>query len=180
MMAYSLFAGQIRICHGPLVLAALAARRAEDDGASHLLLFNDADGGVVDLDVRGDAVDIAARYYEVASSRPRGRPKLGVVAKDVTLLPDHWAWLSSQPGGASVTLRKLVLAAMRGNHVSDSKRAAQDKTYRFLAAIAGDLPNFEIARRALFAGDTPAFTATLSHWPADISRYAHTLLADGF
>jgi uncharacterized protein len=102
---------------------------------------------------------------------------LGVVAKEITLLPDQWDWLGRQPGGASVTLRKLLLAAMRGGSAATIKRAAQERCYRFLAAMAGDLPQFKAASRTLFAGDTIGFEAVLDGWPKDVSDFALRLKA---
>lgn len=102
-----------------------------------------------------------------------GRPKLGVVSREVTLLPRHWDWLSAQPGGASVTLRKLVEAARRENSGKDRTRRAQEITYRFMNAVGGDLPGYEEALRALYAPDAERFAALLADWPADIRE--HTL-----
>ena len=104
--------------------------------------------------------------------RGRGRPRLGVVAREVTLLPSHWDWLNAQPGGASVALRKLVDAARRTSGDRDRVRAAQESTYRFISAIAGNLPGFEEATRALFAYDRRRFGDLISGWPQDIRDYA--------
>jgi uncharacterized protein len=177
---YTVFAQNNRCAQGPLAIAALAARRAQDDGLHPVLVFSDADGRVVDLDLRGDAVEIAARYHQAAPVRPRGRPKLGVVAREVTLLPKQWNWLAGQPGGASVSLRKLVLAAQRGTAPAESRRAQQESCYRFLSAMAGDLPGFEAATRALFAGSKQDFEAILAGWPVDVRAYAQRLSADSF
>jgi hypothetical protein len=113
-----------------------------------------------------------------AAPRSRGRPQLGVVAREVTLLPRHWEWLATQSGGASAALRRLVEAARREADPRDAARKAQERTYRFLTAIAGDLPRYEDALRALFAGQAPAFEAALAGWPHDIATHA-TLLARG-
>jgi uncharacterized protein len=145
-----------------------------------MLVFNDQDGAVIDLDLRGDSVDVAARYHVPTVPRPRGRPKLGVVAREVTLLPNQWDWLSRQPGGASVALRKLLLAAMRSPSNADDTRGAQERCYRFMAAIAGDLPQFEAASRALFACDASSFKAAMANWPNDIATYAAQLSAGAF
>ena len=107
---------------------------------------------------------------ETAAPEPRGRgrPKLGVVAREVTLLPRHWEWLGAQPGGASVALRKLVDAARRANGDPDRSRAARDAAYHFMSAMAGNLPGFEEASRALFADDRRRFAALIAGWPGDI------------
>ena len=104
-----------------------------------------------------------------------GRPKLGVVAREVTLLPRHWAWLSSQPGGASVALRKLVEQARKDSQSQDQRRLSQEATYRFMSAMAGCLEGFEEAARALFAADRPRFEALTAPWPQDIQIHLQHL-----
>jgi hypothetical protein len=98
-----------------------------------------------------------------------------VVAREVTLLPRHWEWLGSQPGGASVVLRKLVDEARRKNADRDERRKAQERAYHFMSAMAGDLAGFEEATRALFAGDAATFDARMATWPSDIRRHAQWL-----
>ena len=110
----------------------------------------------------------------------RGRPQLGVVAREVTLLPRHWEWLGLQPGGASVALRKLVEEARRTHGSQDAARAAQERTYRFLGPIAGHLPGYEEALRALFGRKGGAFDTVTASWPADIYNYAKKLSHDAF
>lgn len=105
------------------------------------------------------------------SARGRGRPKLGVVAREVTLLPRHWEWLNQQPGGASVALRKLVEEAKRANLYKDERRAAQDSTYKFMSAMAGNLVGFEEATRALFASSASRFYQHIEDWPPDIAAH---------
>lgn len=112
--------------------------------------------------------------------RPPGRPKLGVVGREVTLLPRHWEWLGRQPGGASVTLRKLVEQARKANYAKDRVRHAQEVAYRFMSAIAGNEPGFEEASRALFAGDCDRFEEHSRSWPPDVRAYAMKLAADVF
>ncbi len=109
--------------------------------------------------------------------RGRGRPKLGVVAREVTLLPRHWDWLGSQPGGASVALRRLVEAARRANQATDTKRQAQESAYRFITALAGDLPDYEEAVRMLFAQNRAGFDMASAAWPADVRNHARKLAA---
>jgi hypothetical protein len=133
------------------------------------LVFEDATGRQVDLDLRGTTPPAPP---EAAEPRGRGRPRLGVIAREVTLLPSHWDWLNSQPGGASVALRKLVDSARRSSGDHDRVRAAQESTYRFISAIAGNLPGFEEASRALFAYDRRRFSDLIAAWPEDIRDYA--------
>jgi hypothetical protein len=111
--------------------------------------------------------------------RGPGRPKLGVVAREVTLLPRHWEWLNAQPGGASVALRKLVEEARRQNGEKDRVRRARETAYRFMAAMAGNYESFEEAARALFAGDRPRFATMIAAWPQDIRDHATKLAAEG-
>jgi uncharacterized protein len=103
-----------------------------------------------------------------------------VVAREVTLLPRHWDWLAGQPGGASVTLRKLVEQARKDNEGKDRLRRAREAAYRFLSAMAGNLPGFEEAARALFAGDRDRFAAIVAPWPQDVREHAVKLAARGF
>ncbi|MEI9815170.1 MAG: DUF2239 family protein [Acidobacteriota bacterium] len=140
--------------------------RKADDNAG-LLVFEDATGQQVDLDLRESPPE--ATEQEV---RGRGRPKLGVVAREVTLLPRHWDWLNLQPGGASIALRKLVEAARRTSGDHDRIRVAQESAYRFMSATAGNLPKFEEAARALFAYDRRKFADLVADWPEDVRDYA--------
>ena len=115
-----------------------------------------------------------------APARGPGRPKLGVVAREVTLLPRHWDWLAAQPGGASVALRRLVEDARRVSASDDRRRAAQEAAYRFMQAMAGDQPGYEDATRALFAGDVARFEERTAAWPEDVREHASLLAADAF
>ena len=130
--------------------------------SSDLLAFDDDTGAQVDLDFRGEA----------ASARSRGRPALGVQAREVTLLPRHWEWLSRQRGGASATLRKLVEEASRKGR---SDRDCQDAAFRFLNVMAGDLPHFEEAVRAIYADDRAGYEARTAEWPVDIRNHGRAL-----
>ena len=175
---FTAFEGVRRLAAGPLAEIAPAIQRAERQASEPIAIFNDATGRAVDLDLRGSVDEMlawlaaSARAAEVPalSSEPRGRgrPKLGVVAREVTLLPRHWEWLNTQPGGASVALRKLVEAARRNSGDADRLRAARDAAYHFMSAMAGNLANFEEASRALFADDRRRFTSLIAAWPADI------------
>lgn len=177
------FAGDRQLAHGSLIDVALAVKAAGDDAERRrILVFDDTSGRVVDLDLRGTADEIAARLTASRSSeaddppaRTRGRPKLGVVAREVTLLPRHWQWLAAQPGGASQALRRLVDDARRGDDGQARRKAARETCYRFLSALAGDLPGFEEVIRALFAGDDAGFVERMAEWPSDIARHAARL-----
>lgn len=178
------FRGPRWIASGPLPAVALAVKAVHDeDPSAPLLTFDDATGRVIDLDLRGTAEEVVARFGPgpaAAAPRGRGRPKLGVVAREVTLLPRHWEWLNAQPGGASVALRRLVEQARHADEGPARRRAAQEAAYRFLSALAGDAPGYEEALRALFAGDGATFAAWLSPWPADVREHALRLAAPAF
>lgn len=118
----------------------------------------------------------------ITANAPRGpgRPRLGVVAREVTLLPRHWDWLGQQTGGASVALRKLVEVASRASAMQDRVRQSSAAGYKFMATIAGHEPGFEEASRALFAADTVAFDAQIARWPTDVQTHLKKILADAF
>lgn len=193
------FAGHKLLISGPLADVALAVAHAAG-GLETILVFDDATGRIVDLDVRGSDTEIlerlaappkpqAGRHRPKANdvsgaetaedgSKGRGRPRLGVVAREVTLLPRQWDWLATQPGGASATLRRLVDEAAKGANPRQQRRSAQEAAYRFMQAIAGDLPGYEEATRALFADDMAALRERILDWPPDVQ--AHSLrLASG-
>lgn len=172
------FEGPRRISSGPLSYVVRAVRSSAQSGFS-MLIFDDATGRTVEVDLRGSEEDVLARLSVTETpARGPGRPKLGVTAREVTLLPRHWEWLAAQPGGASVALRKLVEEASKSP--AAMARKTQEATYRFMSVMAGDLPDFEEATRALFAGDAAAFAARTRNWPQDIGDYARDLAAPMF
>ena len=173
------FDGHRLLAQGALADVALAVKAAAAVGTpGPILVFDDATGKVIDLDLRGCDADVVARLRpstEVAEPRGRGRPKLGVIAREVTLLPRHWDWLSAQPGGASAALRRLIDAARRSDGGETDTRAAREAAYRFMSAIAGNLLGFEEASRALFAGNRDRFVRQMAAWPADLRDHAERL-----
>ena len=176
------FDRQTLIARGALRDVARKAKQIADRNATASILIFDESSRPVELDLRGSADDVANRVQEGVSHAARGpgRPKLGVVAREVTLLPRHWEWLSSQPGGASVALRKLVDDARRTNADRDQRREAQDVAYRFMHAMAGDAPDFEEATRALFAADEKQFNALTRKWARDVRDHTRQLAAPVF
>ena len=130
--------------------------------------------------VAGAAVVDSPATDAPPAPRSPGRPKLGVVAREVTLLPRHWEWLAAQPGSASVTLRKLVEAARKASTDADLMREARDATYRFTLVMAGNEVGFEEATRALYAGDRERFEYHLASWPADVRDHALRVSAHAF
>lgn len=201
------FEGSRCIASGELKTVALAAKHAMDSEAANptpppVLIFNDATSEVIEMDWRGTAEQFAARLASLpaapdqvqdsgvanspgeddSSVAPRGpgRPRLGVVPREVTLLPRHWEWLATQPGGASVALRKLVEVARRSCEVKDRVRQASAIGYKFMSTIAGHEAGFEEASRALFAGDQAGLEALIAGWPVDVQTHLKKLLADAF
>jgi len=178
------FEGDRCIASGNLRDVVSAAKETLDRRReASILIFDGMTGGPIDTDFRGTIDDVLTRLPktpiapgadDAAPYAPRGpgRPKLGVVAREVTLLPRHWEWLNAQRGGASVALRKLVDEARSASGDRDRERAARDAAYRFMSAMAGDLPGFEEASRALFAGDRLRFEQHTVAWPEDIRAYA--------
>lgn len=179
---FTAFIGQQLLTSGPLAEVAIAVMKASKNAdAKPIVIFDDASGRPIDLNLRGTERDIVARLPQPVSipeapaddlaapePRGRGRPRLGVVAREVTLLPQHWEWLAAQPGGASVALRKLVHEARRASGDRDRSRAARDAAYHFMSVMAGNLPDFEEASRALFAHDQRRFAGLIAGWPGDI------------
>lgn len=176
------FVGPKRVARGAVADVALklrelgaAARQGE------FLVFDEETSEPIDLDLRGSAADVVRRIDEAEAAKPgRGRPKLGVEAREVTLLPRHWEWLATQPGGASATLRRLVDDARKKSAGGEENRKAQDATYRFMQVLAGNLPGYEEALRALYARDRAKFTALVSNWPVDVREHIQALSKDVF
>lgn len=171
---YTAFLGNHRLAAGPLAEVAVAVKHANAE--TPVLIFSDRTGKVIDIDVRGSDAEVAARFTPAPQPpRKRGRPKLGVVAREVTLLPRHWDWLNEQKGGASVTLRRLVDEARHAGGDKHLAKAAHEAAYHFLHAIAGNHHGYEEAMRALFAGDRERFEHLISDWPHDIRVHATSL-----
>ncbi len=183
------FAGMNRIASGELRHVALIAKQVFDsEPGQPILVFEDATGVVVELPLEFPAGDLLRVLNGVpagtdvlpAPARGPGRPRLGVVAREITLLPRHWDWLAAQPGGASLTLRRLVEEARELTADADRRRVAQEAAYRFMHALGGNLPAYEDATRALFAGDIIRFEEVIAHWPNDVREHASLLAADAF
>lgn len=184
---FTAFRGHQRLAAGAMEAVMRAAARGSNDlGSSEpVLVFDDATGVQTDLGALAAPVATAAEVPAQAQpaeqpTRQAGRPKLGVVAKEVTLLPRHWEWLALQPGGASVTLRRLVDEARRSQGPREAVRAAQERCYRFLHAIGGNLPGYEDALRALYRADAEGFSSAMEAWPGDVREYAAALAAAAF
>jgi hypothetical protein len=180
------FEGQRRIAAGGLDAVARKAKVVADTGGNlPILIFDDASGALIEVDFRGTAkqvMDKLARNpgagspnFKVSQRRSRGRPKLGVIAREVTLLPGHWDWLDAQPGGVSSAMRRLVYEAKKGGAATDRTRQAQEAVYKFMTIMAGNLPNFEEALRAFYRKDQARFNELIEPWPKDIRRHIKKL-----
>ena len=190
--AFIAFEGDRRIAAGDLRDVARAAKELLDRRKdASILIFDGVTAAPVDLDFRGTVTDVLAKLPAIADAsamaedavrptpRGPGRPKLGVIAREITLLPRHWEWLAQQPGGASVALRKLVEEARRSGE-DNRVRRAQDAAYRFMSAMAGDKPHYEDAVRALFADEARRFEELIAGWPADVRDHALALAESAF
>jgi hypothetical protein len=185
--AFIAFDGDRRIAAGDLREVARAAKQTlERHNEASVLIFDGVSSNAVDLDFRGSVDDVLARLPAEKistvppASRGPGRPKLGVVAREITLLPRHWEWLARQPGGASVAIRKLVDDARRGSEGGTRIREGQEAAYRFMSAMAGNRPHFEEATRALFAPNPSRFSELVAGWPTDVRNHAARLAARAF
>jgi uncharacterized protein len=183
---YTAFAGFERIATGPLAETVRRAKAHLDrHQAAPVLVFEDETGTQLDFDWRGTTDDVVARLAHhpylamhlamLEQPAPQrtgpGRPKLGVVSREVSLLPRHWEWLGEQPGGASAALRRLVDQARKSTTHEEHARRTRDATSRFMTALAGDLPGFEEASRALYSGDRARFMRSIARWPKDLHRH---------
>ena len=184
------FEGSRRIAAGELHQVALKTKEVLERGEqAPVLIFEESTSEPIEVDFRGTAQEVFERLTTPGRGIPTrasadqkiqrgpGRPRLGVVAREVTLLPRHWDWLNSQPGGASVALRKLVDEGRRVRADGDRKRQTQETTYRFISAMAGNEPHFEEATRALFAGNLERFNALTETWHPDVRDHARKLAA---
>ena len=183
------FEGTRRIAAGELHQVALKTKEVLERGqTAPVLIFDETTSEPIEVDFRGTAQEVFERVTSpsgpgtmprpavpAATQRGPGRPRLGVVPREVTLLPRHWEWLNSQPGGASVALRRLVDEARRVRADGDRKRQSQEATYRFISTMAGNEPHFEEATRALFAGNLERFGALTDGWPVDMRDHARKL-----
>ncbi|MEP7325959.1 MAG: DUF2239 family protein [Gemmatimonadota bacterium] len=175
------FEGFRLIAYGELADVALEAKKVLDRGErGPVLIFDHATSEPIEVDFRGSADEVRQRLGSASVQRSRGRPRLGVVAREVTLLPRHWDWLNDQPGGASVALRRLVDDAKRTNAGRDRVRQAQDAAYRFMVTMAGNQPGFEESIRNLYAGNRARFDQVVENWPADVRDHVEELADAAF
>ncbi len=177
---YTVFAGMRRIGAGTVTDVARGAKAYLDGGGPEtVLILDDETGGQVELDFQGTLEEVLERLAndpDFAPPRPRvGRPRLGVISREVSLLPRHWEWLSQQRGGVSGALRKLVEEASRSRFESEQASRARDATAKFMWCIAGNLPDFEEATRALYANDYKRLQSLIQSWPSDVRGHVERL-----
>jgi hypothetical protein len=194
------FVGTYAIARGDLAMVAVAAKRVHEGGAAErVVVYSEQTGAVEDVDLFGSEAQVRERIARMAAPAERsaaraaaqaaeqtadpvkrrgpGRPALGVVSREVTLLPRHWQWLGEQRGGASAALRRLVDAARKSDPGAENTRRAVEAAYKFMVDIAGDAPGFEEASRALFARDFTAFTERIATWPPAVREQLLRFLA---
>jgi hypothetical protein len=176
---YTAFAGHKLLAHGDLLKVALKVRRkVKDDPHTNVLIFSDLTGKQMDFDLRGTEKELEQRLQMFVAEEPaavpqgRGRPKLGVVAREVSLLPRHWEWLSTQSGGASATIRRLIEDARKKSSGRETIKQSMERTHAFMTAIGGDLPGYEEALRALYSKDEKKFHKQLAEWPEHLKSHA--------
>lgn len=177
--SYSAFSGDRLIAFGALADVLSAAKAYVDSNEEpQLLIFEDRSGRQVDFDFRGSLEEVLARALPPPGRSGPGRPKLGVVSREVSLLPRHWEWLETQPQGISASLRRLVEDARRQNPAEQRARKGREALNKFMTAIAGNRPNYEEATRALFASDHARFEELIADWPEDIRAHLLRVLED--
>lgn len=191
------FRGEALVASGRLAEVVVAVKALlERESDAQVLILDGVTSRPIEVDLRGSVEEVVRRLLDASeepvaqaeaesvrepeSRRGPGRPKLGVVAREVTLLPRHWEWLATQRGGASVALRRLVDEARKANEAQDRARQAQESAYRFMTTVAGDLPGYEEATRALFAGDVERFAELVAPWPKGVRVHAMELAARSF
>jgi hypothetical protein len=186
---YTAFAGNRLIASGDLRTMVRRTKEHLDRGeADGLLIFEDQTGVQIDFDLRGtpeDALGRLSTHPRFASSEPPavvrsgpGRPKLGVVSREISLLPRHWAWLDQQSGGISGALRRLVDEAGKHGQSKERARLAREAASKFMWVMAGNLPHFEEASRALFAKDLGRLDTLIRDWPEDIHTHVERLVEE--
>lgn len=175
--SYTAFGNGKLIVHGGLDEVVLKIKRWNDKNSTgSLLVFNDFTGKTMEFDLRGSEKDVLQRIemflpQETAVAVGPGRPKLGVVTREVSLLPQHWEWLASQPEGASGALRKLVEGAKKNSSTKETVKQVQERTYKIMSILAGDFPQYEEALRALYRKNEEGFKQHIAAWSPDIKDY---------
>jgi len=188
---YTSFMGNKRIASGDLISVALATKKFVSEGCGSVLIFADDTAEQTEIDFRGSDEELSNRLQQKAATtgdlptaelvaKGPGRPRLGGVARGITLLPRHWEWLNQQPGGASVAIRRLVEDARKLKAPCDRLRIARERTYKLMSCLAGNLEGFEESARALFANDLENFKIQIDKWPRDVREYVEQTAQEAF
>ena len=181
LQTYTAFIGEKIIAAGSIETILPPLKKRFDLNPGDLsLIFEDQSGRQVDFDLRGTLNEVLARALPGRSRSGPGRPKLGVISREVSLLPRHWEWLEQQPSGASAALRRLVDEARKREPVAQRARLAMEAAGRFMSAMAGNFPGYEEACRALYATNRTNFENLIQDWPSDIRAYLCQRTEDAF
>jgi hypothetical protein len=179
--SYTLFIGESSLASGDLRAVLLRAKaQADRGGPKDVLLFEDETGRQLEVSLEGPLEGVLARALPAEPAPGRGRPKLGVTAREVTLLPRHWEWLEQQPRGTSATLRLLVDEARKREPDEGARRIAREAAHRFMTAMSGNRAGYEEALRALYAADRRSFEHHTEQWPKDVRRYTWKIARASF
>lgn len=176
---YTAFLGSKKIAAGPLgVVLPLVKAKFDENPGDLVFIFNDVSGRHIDFDLTGSLSEVMERALPRPPRARPGRPKLGVVSREISLLPRHWEWLEQQPSGASAAIRRLIDHARKQNPDKQRTRLAQEATGQFMTSMAGDLPGYEEALRAMYAGNRAQLEAEIREWPEDIRAHVLRMLSD--
>jgi len=180
---YTAFEGDQWVCRGPLPEVIMTVKRRMGKSENRpFLIFSDATGNTMDFNFQGSEKDVVKRLEvytandatagSASETNGPGRPKLGVISREVSLLPRQWEWLASQSGGASAILRRLVDEERKKSIGGDTVKKHQERTYKFISVMAGDLKGYEEALRALYRKDPKTFQLHIATWPTDVKAHA--------
>ena len=179
-MTYTAFLDEQCLVNGTLVDVATAIQQHANQSNATLLIFNDQTGKQIDLDISGSKQDIQQRYAEPEMVKKVGRPKLGVISREITLQQKHWDWLDQQSSSASAVIRKLIDNELNNPNLESNKMLAKQATDRFMSAMLGNMPNYEEATRALYQGDQAVFLKLIKDYPLDPQQYIRRLSMHAF
>lgn len=145
-------------------------------GASQaVMIFDDATGRRTDVELGPNQIRERLHPDATADRSGPGRPKLGVVSREISLLPRHWEWLATQPGGASAAIRRLVEEARKNRRAEEASRLAREALDKALTVLGGSRPNFEEALRALYAGQFLRLEELIAEWPEELRAHISRL-----
>ena len=176
---YTAFHGNTRIITATLFKVALTIKEI-DNHQSNILIFNDQTGQQIDLDLSGSEQDLTQRYAEVEEVKKVGRPKLGVISREITLQQKHWNWLDQQNSSASAVIRKLIDQELNNPASESNIMLAKQAVDRFMSAMLGNMPNYEEATRALYQGNKTVFLELIQDYPTDLKAYLEQQSAHAF